>query len=527
MDFSKMNKLYLFFINIFLIYSTIKVGNSTTPTRIETTYYAAHFARMSQLQAQRREKAQGMSQLQAQINFQTTEQDDQRRQVLQAMSAQSFDDGYSAHVHQGPSVPPIDSSPHSLARFVAPTSNLSIEKNCWMFASSDHFGGDLRAERLEHIKNMRPREFESFSRSLSFSLLSFAIEQRDYELFKAILNKPISFLNTIDIQTPLGYHRTILHLLCKQNFESDPEMLSLVDHVLAKHKKLVNYHCFFSKTTCFNLILENRSLSDEQVCMILQKFVSSGFDFVRYCRLNMRYIFFRGPIVIDYLNRLYNKNYIAIVDNGRPLDTMMNLSLINNPLFEAHFFDGDQKNVELRKVFLENLAVERLDEPAWADGSSLGHLFLHRNEPDNFRLWLSRGALCTAITDNKGKRVEYNNETILSVLCIKGLDNYPDLVNLICIVLDRNPSLLDISKEYSFDYIKPVHLVLRNRYLGDEETLRILRKMQEKGFDFTSDASICSFIRSNGREDFQGIRFSLETKPRCYQFLKDLVQTNS
>lgn len=97
----------------------------------------------------------------------------------------------------------------------------------------------------------------------------------------------------------------------------------------------------------------------------------------------------------------------------------------------------------IRAQSLEQIPQELLDAQIFNNGISMGHYFLQNNEIDLFERWLEKGAQCTTISDNNGAHnPSYNNQTILHALCIKGTDQVANLLQLIQIVLQRNPHLI-------------------------------------------------------------------------------------
>ena len=129
------------------------------------------------------------------------------------------------------------------------------------------------------------------------------------------------------------------------------------------------------------------------------------------------------------------------------------------------------KTVESVKHFIEQIPVEELDSPIYNNMESIGHILLRKRDRENFKIWLKKGASCTAISGNQEEDPRFNSVTILHLLCIKGLDEFPDLLDLIKEVLERNPSLLSIENGAKN---LPGHLILTNDKINDDVTLKIL-----------------------------------------------------
>lgn len=210
----------------------------------------------------------------------------------------------------------------------------------------------------------------------------------------------------------------------------------------------------------------------------------------------------------SHLNYLltYSPDYS---DNNGKVNWVLNL-YDNDKCFTKNYWDHSSEWKRVRHNIVNEIPQEQLDYPVWKDGSSIGHLALHRGEPGLFKLWLDKGALCTAITDKKNQwHLNYNNETILQVLCLKGLDNYPNLPELIDTVINRNRSLLFHLQN---DKDSVVYTILKNQHVNDPVTLEILKIFVFHGFNFNADPR---------RNCLRSDRF---LKPKSVEYIKNTMK---
>ena len=215
----------------------------------------------------------------------------------------------------------------------------------------------------------------------------------------------------------------------------------------------------------------------------------------------------------------YQRNQSNLPSYGQQLYNSYQFSLnsknsVNYNLSNAFFNCNTTESV---KNFIEQMPVEELDFPIDNNLNSIGHILLQRRDHKNFKIWLEKGASCSTITGNAKTDHRFNRVTILHSLCIKGLDFFPDLLDVVKKVLNRNPSLL---LHLHNGQKSAADLILKNKNIDDKTTLEILKEFESRGFDFTKDPIIYFACCEN--KSF----YIKDSKPKSVEYVISCIEKN-